>query len=71
MLEDFNIHVNDSEDQDAALFVETLTALGLQIHNVKPTHKCGNTLDLIISECSDRIRLVETRNGQYLSEHCS
>ena len=68
---DFNIHINNNEDQDAALFVETMEALGLQIQNFKSTHKCGNTLDLIISEDNDRVKVLEMQNGPYLSDHCA
>ena len=71
MVGDFNIHINNNEDQEATIFVETLEALDLQIQNYKSTHKCGNTLDLIISEDNDRVKVLETQNGPYVSDHCA
>ena len=46
---DFTIHINCKEVNNSAhIFTGTLEALGLQIHNDFPTHKLGNTLDLLI-----------------------
>ena len=46
-----HIHINCKEvDNSAHIFTDTLKALGLQIHNDFPTHRLGNTLDLLITE---------------------
>ena len=45
---DFNLHV-DTEDKDARRFLECLESFNLQQHVNKPTHRCGHTLDLVIT----------------------
>lgn len=42
--------MNNTEDPDVLLFVDTMTALGLKQHVLKPTHRFGNTLDLIFTD---------------------
>ena len=49
---DFNLHVNDPEDQDGEVFIDMMLALGLDQNVIFPTHRCNNTLDLVFSECS-------------------
>ena len=47
--EDFNLHVNDPEDQDGEVFIDMMLALGLDQHVTFPTHRCNNTLYLVFS----------------------
>ena len=47
---DFNIHVNDHNDVDAGLLLDTLSALGLDQKVSDATHNKGNTIDLIFVE---------------------
>ena len=42
---DFNIHINNSEDQDAQTLQDTLTAFNLKQHINIPTHNLGHTID--------------------------
>ena len=42
---DYNMHVNNPNDEDAASFLETNEALGLKQHVALATHTSGNTLD--------------------------
>ena len=49
VLGDFNIHVNDIDDPNAGIFLDTMTALGLKQHVKSPSHKSGNCLDLIFT----------------------
>ena len=48
MLGDFNIHVDCSEKNDDAQFIDLLQSADLQQHVHWPTHTSGHTLDLII-----------------------
>ena len=68
---DFNLHVDDKENPDAQVFVDLLTAFGLQNHIDFPTHKSKHTLDLIISECISHLEVKEASPEQYLSDHTS
>ena len=45
---DFNLHVNDPEDQGGEVFINTMLALGLDQHVTLPTHRNNNTLDLAV-----------------------
>ena len=41
----FNVHINDENDNEAGIFVDTITALGFNQHVTFPTHQVGNILD--------------------------
>ena len=67
---DFNIHINDKElDNNAHIFTDTLKALGPQTHNDFPTHKLGNTLELLITEISSQIEIDKCWAGPFISDH--
>ena len=68
---DFNLHVDDKDNQDPQVFVDLLTAFGLQNHIDFPTHKSKHTLDLIISKCISHLEVKDSSLGQYLSDHTS
>ena len=55
LLGDFNFHVNKAEDLTAKRFIETVHGFGLVQLITEPTHRSGNTLDLIIVRESDNI----------------
>lgn len=46
---DFNIHVQDDGDVDARHLHELLVSFGMIQHFHAPTHRCGSTLDLVIT----------------------
>ena len=57
----FSIHINCKEvDNSAHIFTDTLKVLGLQICNDSPTHRLGNTLDLLITEINSQIQITNT-----------
>ena len=68
---DFNLHVDGKDNPDAQVFMDLLTAFGLQNHIDFPTHKSKHTLDLIISECISHLVVKDSSPGQYLSDHTS
>ena len=47
------MHTQDTENQDSLIYNDKMETLGLQ-HINKPTHKLGNTLDLIYTESLDK-----------------
>ena len=59
----------DSED-DALIFLDIITAMGLQIHNIFPTNRQGNTLDLIMSESISELEVMTCHLGPFMSDHC-
>ena len=66
---DFNLQVNDPEDQDREVFMDTILTLGLDQHVTFPTHRCNNTLDLVFSECLSTHKILSCKPGLYLSVH--
>jgi hypothetical protein len=46
---DFNIHVNDPNDLHAKRFAATIESFDLVQSVVGPTHRTGNTLDLVVT----------------------
>ena len=58
---DFNIHVNDTNDPEAQIFLDTMEALGLDNHVNFATHNRGNTLDLVLTEVLSSLSEVTCR----------
>ena len=69
LLGDFNLHVSNEEDIDSAIFLDTIEAMGLYQHVSFPTHKSGNTLDLVISKIQSRVTIMTTALGPYITDH--
>ena len=47
---DFNLHLSDNADTDAAIFSDATEAMGLYQHVTFPRHQSGNTLNLVLSD---------------------
>ena len=69
LLGDFNIHTQDTENPNSITYNDMMEALGLQQHIDKPTHKLGNTLDLIYTESLNRVRVLHSFIGNFISNH--
>ena len=69
LLGDFNLHVSNDDDIDSTIFLDTIEALGLYQHVTFPTHKQGNTLDLVLSELGSKSRVMTMSPGPYLTDH--
>ena len=68
---DFNLHVNNPEDQEGEVFTDTMPALRLDQHVTFPTHRSNNTLDLVLTECLGTHRILSCKPGPYLSDHAT
>ena len=66
---DFNLHVS-KEGADPSIINDSIDAMGLYQHIGFPTHQYGNTLDLIISDIHQKMIIVSTVPGPFLSNHC-
>ena len=62
---DFNIHVDDHSDKEAADFLSLIESFCLKQHVCGPTHGTGHTLDLVHTR--DRDSLAPTVSSQ---DHC-
>ena len=69
ILGDFNMHINDSNSNDAWIFKDTFTTLGLTQHVTTSKHVKGNILDLIFMEEISSIKLTSCQAGSFLSDH--
>ena len=69
VLGDFNIHINDENDNEAGIFVDTMIALGFNQHMSFPTHRAGKILDLVFTETYNSIEVMSCRPGAILSDH--
>ena len=69
LLGDFNIYAQDTETPDSIIYNDMMEALGLKQHMDKPTHRLGNTLDLINMESLDRVRVIHSFIGNFISDH--
>ena len=69
LLGDFNIHAQDTENPDSIIYNDTMGALGLKQHIDKPTHRLGIKPDLIYMESLDRVRVIHSLIGNFISDH--
>ena len=67
---DFNIHVNDNDNNDNKHFKSMLQRYGFVQHVNVPTHLSGNTLDLIITREHQDLKCIHISTGYYISDHC-
>ena len=65
---DFNFHVNKSENKNAQLLLAIIESFDLTQHVIGPTHRNGNTLDLIITKKGSSL-LKDYKIGLQLSDH--
>ena len=64
---DFNIHINDENDNEAGIFVDTM--MGFNQHVSFPTHRVGNILDLVFTETCNSIEVKSCTPGPIFSDH--
>ena len=69
ILGDFNLHINDENDNEVGIFVDTMIALHFNQHVFFPTHRAGNILDLVFTETCNSIQVKSCRPGPILSDH--
>ena len=68
---DFNIHINNQDDPEANILMNTMRALSLQQHTNFITHHSGNTLDLIFTEIITRQKVLKCTPDPFISDHCA
>ena len=69
ILGDFKIHINDSTDVNASIFQDSIAATGLFQWVDFPTHRLGNTLDLVFTKCSSNIAISSCIQCPLWSDH--
>ena len=71
ILGDLNLHINDQEDPDTNIFIDTITALGLDQYVDFVTNNKGNILDLVMTEPLGKIKVTSCTPGPFFSDHCA
>ena len=66
---ELGLNKHKAENPDSISYNDTMEALGLQQHIEKPMHRLGNTLDLIYMESLDRVRIIHSFRGNFISNH--
>ena len=69
ILGDFNMHIEDTNNYNSKIFVDTMEALGLEQHITAPTHYKGNILDLIFTETTSQIKVSQPTMLNFISDH--
>ena len=69
LLGDFNMHIEDPNNYNSKIFVDTMEALGLKQHVVEPSHQKGNILDHIFNEVSSQIDVRQLKMFNFISVH--
>ena len=66
---DFNVHINKEDNEMVAIFLDSMTAMGLQCSYSFPTHRDGNCLDLIFTESISDIKITACKPIAYITDH--
>ena len=70
ILGDFNINHIETTSADDSIFNNTMATLRLEQHIHSPTHKLGNTLDLIFTQLHSEVKVTNVAPHGYISDHC-
>lgn len=66
---DFNLHIHD-DNSAISDFRNSLYAMGLEQHVDFSTHTGGQSLDLVITETVNGVKVHSCKPGPYISDHC-
>ena len=70
ILGDFNINTREATNADNTIFNNTMAAPRLEQHVHSPTHRLGNTLDLILTQLCGKFKVTNSTTHGYISGHC-
>ena len=66
---DFNIHVDDHSDKEAADFLSLIESFGLKQHVSGPTHRTGHTLDIVLTRDRDSLAPIVSSQDHCFVDH--
>ena len=69
ILGDFNMHIEDTNNYNSKIFINTMEALGLKQHITAPMHYKGNILDLMFMEATSQIKVSQPIMLNFISDH--
>ena len=59
------------KDLDTNIFIDTITALGLNQYVDFVTHNKGNILDLVMTEPLGKTKVTSCKPGPFFLDHCA
>ena len=68
ILGDFNMHIEDANNYNSKIFVDTMEAPGMKQHITAPTHYKWNILDLIFMETTSQIKVGQPIMLNFISD---
>ena len=69
ILGDFNLHVSNDDNTEAAIFTDTCEVFGLYQHVTFPMHNSGNIPDLVLTEAGGNTTVLRSHQGPYITDH--
>ena len=69
LLGDFNIHIDEENDNDANNFRATMEALGIMQHVIFSMHKANHTIDHMYTQLFSNIKVTGCKKGDLISDH--
>ena len=69
MVGDFNLHIDDENDKNAATFLNVTESYDLTQHVTAPTHNRGHTLDLIFTRSDQKLLNNLRVENNLMSDH--
>ena len=69
LLGDFNIHIDEENDNDVNKFRDTMEALGMMQHVNYSMHNANHTIDHIYTELFSDIKVASCEKGDLISDH--
>ena len=70
ILGDFNFNTEDTTNAENTIFNDTVVAFGFEQHVQGPTHRWGNTRDLILTQLQSDVKVTNTTTHGYISDQC-
>ena len=69
ILGDFNIYIDEENDDDANIFRDTMEALSMMQHVKFPMHKANHIIDHICTELFSDIKVAGCEQRDLISDH--
>ena len=63
------MHINEDQNQQAEIFRDTISGLGLNQHVTFSTHRVDNILNVVMNELTSNVQLYEVKPGPYVLDY--
>ena len=66
---DLNTHLDDPDSSETLLLKDMIEAIGLKQHVSEFTHNANHIIDLLITECTGLIKVMQCKVAEFISDH--